>query len=62
MSVTRAIINWCDKKYEEAVDEGNGTKAFVAGVVEGFVDGSVLFYVPACIALYVTGRISSKNK
>lgn len=53
MGVTRKIINWCDNKYDEAVREDSGRKAFISGVVEGFVDGAIVLYIPVCIAKYI---------
>lgn len=54
MDVTRRLINWCDKKYDEAIREGNGRKAFVSGMAEGFADAAIVLYVPLviCCALW----------
>lgn len=30
MGITRKVINWCDKKYDEAVREDSGRKAFIS--------------------------------
>ena len=53
MGITRKIIGWCDKKFAEALAEGNDKKAFSSGFVEGLVDGAVLMYVPVTIACYI---------
>ena len=55
--VMRGIIEWCDKKMEEAFDEENERKAFgkaaASGAVEGFCDAAILMYVPVVIACWV---------
>ena len=57
MGVTRALINWCDTKFDEALREENDrkadTKAFVSGAVEGFADAAILMYIPVLVACYV---------
>lgn len=53
MGVTRKVINWCDRKYAEAVQEDSGRKAFVSGVVEGFIDAAIVLYIPVCIVNYI---------
>ena len=56
MNVTRALINWCDTKFKEAVHEKDGrkadAKAFASGAVEGFMDAAIIMYVPVLIACY----------
>lgn len=56
MSVARALINWCDTKFNEALHEEDDhkadRKAFASGVVEGFVDAAIVMYVPVLIACY----------
>lgn len=54
MDVTRRLINWCDKKYDEAVREDNGCKAFASGAVEGFMNAAIVLYIPLliCCALW----------
>lgn len=57
MGVTRRLIDWCDKTFNEALHEEDerkaSGKAFASGVVEGLVDGAVIMYVPVLIACYV---------
>lgn len=57
MGVMRNIIEWCDKKMDDAYDETNerkaGAKAFASGFVEGACDAAVILYVPVLIACYV---------
>lgn len=57
MGVTRKIINWCDNKFNDALDERDdrkaGVKAFASGFVEGCVDAAVIMYIPVVIACYV---------
>lgn len=54
MGVTRRLIDWCDKKYNEAIREDDGRKAFASGAVEGFMDAAIVLYVPIaiCCALW----------
>ena len=54
MDVTRRLINWCDKKYDEAFREGKGHKVFVIGMVEGYANAAIMLYVPLliCCALW----------
>jgi hypothetical protein len=65
MGVTRALINWCDTKFEEALHEEDGrkagNKAFASGVVEGFMDAAVLMYIPVVIACYVWQNKANKK-
>lgn len=55
--VMRGIIEWCDKKMEEAFDEENDNKAcrkaMASGAVEGFCDAAILMYVPVVIACWI---------
>lgn len=56
MAITRKMINWCDKKMDEAMkpDEPNAHgKAFASGFVEGAMDAAIVLYVPVLIACYV---------
>jgi hypothetical protein len=53
LNINRKIIEWSDKKMAEAIEEGNGAKAFMAGAVEGFASGAILMYVPLLIGCYV---------
>ncbi len=60
MNLMRNIIEWCDKKMEEACQEPNqlkgNAKAFACGCVEGFCDGALLMYVPLLITCVCAGR------
>lgn len=49
-NVTRKLIDWSDKKYDEAIREDKGYKAFVSGMAEGFTDAAIVLYVPVVIA------------
>lgn len=55
--IMRSIIEWCDKKFEESieeVDERKGTqKAALSGFVEGLGDGAIIMYVPLVIACFI---------
>ena len=63
MRVAKTLVNWCDKTYEEAVNEPNprksGVKAFASGAVEGFIDAAIVMYIPVVIMAYVA---LGKNK
>ena len=65
MAVTRALIDWCDEKFKEALHEEDerkaNTKAFVSGCVEGFMDAAVMMYIPVLIACYVYKAKASKK-
>lgn len=61
MCITKLALDWSNKKYEEACEGDfnakSGAKAFVSGVVEGFVDISVVFTAAVCAyGLYNTAR------
>jgi hypothetical protein len=66
MGIMRAIIKWCDKKYDEAIEEENdfkaGTKAFGSGFVEGFFDGAIIMYFVTLITCIVAGVKSNKDE
>lgn len=50
--ITRTMLKWADKKYEEGEAEGKYSKIIASGFVEGLVDGSVIMYpvmVAACV-------------
>lgn len=57
MGITRGLIEWCDKAFNEALQEEDdrkaGKKAFASGAVEGFMDAAVMLYVPLLITCYV---------
>ena len=42
---TRKILNWCEEKYEDSIDDYSFTgyaKAFGLGAIEGAIDGMVI--------------------
>lgn len=51
----RNITEWCDKKFDESIEEDKISKAFISGFVEGLAD--YCFIVGA--ALMVIGFINS---
>lgn len=57
MGIMRSIVDWCDNKMNEALEEENERKAYgkavASGVVEGFCDAAILCYIPVVIACYV---------
>ena len=61
--MVRQILKWRDKKFEE-LDETNDkyayAKAFGLGAIEGWIDASVLMYVPVLIACYYWKSKSKK--
>lgn len=54
MDITRALINWCDTKFKEALheedDRKGNAKACISGAVEGYMDAAIVMYVPVLIA------------
>lgn len=60
-SVTRKLINWCDTKFDEAVREDSGHKAFMSGAVEGAMDAAIIMYVPVTIACYIWRHEATKK-
>ena len=65
MGIMRGIIDWCDNKMNEAIDEVDDPKAMrkagLAGFVEGFCDGAIIMYVPVVIACFVYQKQLSKK-
>ena len=65
MGVARYLINWCDNKFNEALDEEDdrkaGGKAFASGAVEGFMDAAIVMYIPVVIACYVLQHKANKK-
>lgn len=65
MGITRRLINWCDKKFEDALHEPDDRKstrdAAVSGFVEGVIDGAVIMYVPVLIACCVYKHMANKK-
>ena len=66
MSITRQVLKWCDKTFEEALceeDDRKGMrKAFASGAVEGVIDGAIIMYIPMLIACYVWKSKAEKVK
>ena len=64
MGITRQLLNWCDKKFENALHEPDDRKsmrdASISGFVEGFVDGAIIMYVPVLIACCVYKHKANK--
>lgn len=65
MGVTRKVIDWCDKKYGEAIHEPDkrkaGVKAFVSGCVEGFADAAIVLYIPLVIGYNILNKMADKK-
>ena len=63
--LTRTLLEWCDKKQEEAIEEDTlnkaVSKASVSGAIEGFVDASVAIGM-TCVAICGVGFIIGKLK
>lgn len=60
-NVARKLIDWSDKKYDEAIREDKGYKAFISGMAEGFADASIVLYVPVVIAFALWGHEAMKK-
>ena len=55
--LTRKVLDWKDKQMEKAYEEEGPksyARAFMAGVVEGAIDGAVVTYVALLAASLVT--------
>ena len=65
MSVTRNILDWCDTKFNEALNEKDdrkaAKKAIASGLVEGFMDAAVILYIPVVIACFVWQNKANKK-
>lgn len=65
MGITRRLIDWCDDKFSEALVEQDerkaSRKAFASGIVEGFMDGAIIMYVPVVIACYIWQHKATKK-
>ena len=65
MGIARALMDWCDKTFEEALieddDRKGQRKAFASGAVEGFMDAAVIMYVPVVIACYIWQHKATKK-
>lgn len=55
--IMRKIIEWCDEKFEESLEELDDRKsmkkAALSGFVEGLGDGAIIMYVPLVIACFI---------
>lgn len=60
-NVARKLIDWSDKKYDEAIREDKGYKAFISGMAEGFADAAIVLYVPVVIAFALWGYEAMKK-
>lgn len=64
MTMTRTILDWTKKNYDEIDCENNKhpyLKAVGLGAIEGAIDGAVLMYVPVLISCYLW-RKKAKQK
>lgn len=65
MGVTRKLLNWCDKTFEDAINEKDfreaGRKSFASGFVEGFMDAAIVMYIPVTIACYIWQAKANKK-
>ena len=65
MNVTRVLINWCDKRFNDALDEEDerkaNVKAFTSGAVEGFMDAAIVWFVPVLISCFVYKHKAAKK-
>ena len=63
--LARTLLEWCDNKNREAVQENQVNKAIgktaISGAVEGFVDGTVAVGL-ICVAICGVGVIIGKLK
>lgn len=55
--IMRSVIDWCDKKFEESLEEvddrKSAKKVALSGFIEGLGDGAIIMYVPLVIACFV---------
>lgn len=65
MGVARQLIDWCDKKFNDALHEEDDRKgmqkAIVSGTVEGFMDAAIVMYIPVLIACFVYKNQANKK-
>ena len=58
--LTKKVLNWVDKKYDEIYDNKNtkfrGVKEFGLGVIEGAIDGAILAYPILLITCVLAGK------
>lgn len=59
--IMRGIIDWCDNKMHESIEEDNDRKAALSGFVEGFCDGAIIMYVPVLISCFVYQALLKKK-
>lgn len=66
VDITRNILKWCDKKFDESLTEPNksksGAKAFMSGAVEGLVDGLVMGTVVTTVAGVIVCTVNAITK
>lgn len=62
MGITRKLLELSDRKFEEACNENKSGKTFLSGVIEGFMDGAVLMYVPVLIAIGIAHHKNTKKE
>lgn len=54
MSLMKKILDWNEEKFEE-IDENTkhpGLKAFGCGAINGFIDSSVIWFIPVLLSAY----------
>lgn len=65
MGITRQLLKWCDKTFEDAMDEQDERKsmhkACVSGFVEGLVDGAIVMYPIVLGACWVYKNKATKK-
>lgn len=55
-SIAKKILNWNEERFNNIDTENDRhplLKSFGCGVVEGFIDSAVMFYIPMIIVAYV---------
>ena len=62
MGVTRRLLEISDRKYKEALVEHKGSKAFLSGAIEGFMDAAIVMYVPICAVVWIVNIKNAKKK
>lgn len=63
-SITRKILDWTDKKFDEALDENEKHPALKAGVscfVSGLIDGAVIAYPILVFGCYYWRKKAEKK-
>lgn len=66
MGITRKILNWTDRKFDEVCDNPNEkhpeVKAFALGGVEGLIDGAIISVPILLVSCIVAGKQLKKFK